>query len=160
MFQFPGFAPIKGYSIRSGLPHSEIHGSKLIRSSPWLIAAYHVLHRLCMPRHSPDALKTLDRSHRQCPSRSRAKTQNRERTNIRAFLGHRKHETACNSSSRPAAVSSQHERPYKKHPCRQKDQLPETEPNDGGQAHQSRRITYLSPDIQPPQEHPCRPEGR
>ena len=53
--------------IVGGLPHSEIHGSKLIRSSPWLIAAYHVLHRLCMPRHSPDALLSLDRSHRQCP---------------------------------------------------------------------------------------------
>ena len=103
-----------------------------------------------MPRHSPDALKTLDRSHRQCPSRSRAKTQNRERTNIRAFLGHRKHETACNSSSRPAAVSSQHDRPYKKQSCRQKDQLPETEPNDGGQAHQSRRVAYPFPSIQPP----------
>jgi hypothetical protein len=48
------------------LPHSEIHGSKLIRSSPWLIAAYHVLHRLCMPRHPPDALISLDHSHRQC----------------------------------------------------------------------------------------------
>src|SRR5206468_6067846 len=34
---------------------------------PWLIAAYHVLHRLCMPRHPPVALKTLDRSHCQCP---------------------------------------------------------------------------------------------
>ena len=56
------------------MPHSEIHGSKLIRSSPWLIAAYHVLHRLCMPRHSPDALKTLDRSHRQCSSFSWALT--------------------------------------------------------------------------------------
>ena len=29
-----------------GLPHSEIHGSKLILSSPWLIAEYHVFHRL------------------------------------------------------------------------------------------------------------------
>ena len=48
------------------MPHSEIHGSKLIRSSPWLIAAYHVLHRLCMPRHPPDALISLDHSHRQC----------------------------------------------------------------------------------------------
>ena len=46
-----------------GFPHSEIHGSKLAHSSPWLIAACHVLHRLSMPRHSPDALKTLDRSH-------------------------------------------------------------------------------------------------
>ena len=49
------------------MPHSEIHGSKLIRSSPRLFAAYHVLHRLCMPRHPPIALKTLDRSHCQCP---------------------------------------------------------------------------------------------
>ena len=50
-------------SIKGGLPHSEIRGSKLIRSSPQLIAAYHVLHRLCMPRHPPNALLTLDRSH-------------------------------------------------------------------------------------------------
>ena len=34
-------------------PHSEICGSKLICSSPQLIAACHVLHRLLMPRHSP-----------------------------------------------------------------------------------------------------------
>ena len=46
-----------------GFPHSEILGSKLIRSSPRLIAAYYVLHRLCTPRHPLDALKTLDRSH-------------------------------------------------------------------------------------------------
>jgi hypothetical protein len=54
-------------STLGGFPHSEIHGSKGIRTSPWLIAAYHVLHRLCMPRHPPIALKTLDRSHCQCP---------------------------------------------------------------------------------------------
>ena len=29
-----------------GLPHSEIHGSQVISTSPWLIAGYHVLHRL------------------------------------------------------------------------------------------------------------------
>lgn len=40
----------------AGLPHSEIHGSKLVCSSPWLIAAYHVLHRLLEPRHPPCAL--------------------------------------------------------------------------------------------------------
>ena len=40
-----------------GFPHSEIHGSKLIRSSPWLIAAYYVLHRLSTPRHPPNALR-------------------------------------------------------------------------------------------------------
>ena len=41
-------------------PHSEICGSKLICSSPQLIAAYHVLHRLLMPRHSPYALIRLN----------------------------------------------------------------------------------------------------
>src|SRR5205085_2957112 len=51
----------------SGFPHSEIRGSKLVRSSPRLIAAYHVLHRLRVPRHPPNALKALDRSHYQCP---------------------------------------------------------------------------------------------
>jgi hypothetical protein len=75
MFQFPGFASLsyefrQRYRRSGGLPHSEIHGSKLVRSSPWLIAAYHVLHRLCAPRHPPDALKSLDCSHHQCPSSS------------------------------------------------------------------------------------------
>ena len=55
-------------STLGGFPHSEIAGSKGIRTSPTLIAAYHVLHRLCMPRHPPIALKTLDHSHCQCPS--------------------------------------------------------------------------------------------
>ena len=41
-------------------PHSEIHGSRLICSSPWLIAACHVFLRLLMPRHSPYALVCLD----------------------------------------------------------------------------------------------------
>ena len=36
--------------------HSEIHGSQGICPSPWLIAAYHVLHRLIVPRHPPCAL--------------------------------------------------------------------------------------------------------
>ena len=43
-----------------GFPHSEICGSKLICSSPQLIAACRVLHRLLMPRHSPCALIRLD----------------------------------------------------------------------------------------------------
>src|ERR1700745_2431827 len=51
-------------TLAGGLPHSEIHGSKLAHSSPRLIAAYHVLHRLSAPRHPPDTLKTLDCSHR------------------------------------------------------------------------------------------------
>ena len=39
-----------------GFPHSDIHGSKVICTSPWLFAAYHVLHRLSVPRHPPCAL--------------------------------------------------------------------------------------------------------
>ena len=43
-----------------GFPHSEISGSKLTRSSPELIAACYVLHRLSVPRHPPNALVILD----------------------------------------------------------------------------------------------------
>ena len=80
MFQFPGFAFLNlciqskntcftsllialasnNNKVSGGLPHSEIHGSKLILSSPWLIAEYHVFHRLLLPRHSPNALFALD----------------------------------------------------------------------------------------------------
>ena len=49
---YPGMTP-------GGFPHSEISGSKLVCSSPKLIAAYHVLHRLLAPRHSPHALSSL-----------------------------------------------------------------------------------------------------
>ena len=40
----------------SGFPHSEICGSVDICSSPQLFAAYHVFHRLLVPRHPPCAL--------------------------------------------------------------------------------------------------------
>ena len=43
----------------AGFPHSEIHGSGLICSSPWLFAAYHVFLRLLVPRHPPCALVRL-----------------------------------------------------------------------------------------------------
>ena len=46
--------------ISGGFPHSEIHGSKPVPGSPWLIAGYHVLHRLLLPRHPPNALFALD----------------------------------------------------------------------------------------------------
>lgn len=72
-FSFPGvtemfhFAPFRslptmnssGSSLSGGLPHSEIHGSKPVCGSPWLIAANHVLHRLLAPRYSPPALSSL-----------------------------------------------------------------------------------------------------
>ena len=46
--------------LSGGFPHSETHGSKPIPGSPWLIAGYHVLHRLLLPRHPPNALIALD----------------------------------------------------------------------------------------------------
>ena len=56
MFQFTTFASYTYvFSVGrpditlAGFPHSEIFGSKLICSSPKLIAAYHVLHRLSLP---------------------------------------------------------------------------------------------------------------
>src|SRR5215218_11420093 len=98
MFQFPGFALnpygfrvqsphgprsakpdnrlTSRYGVEGGFPHSEILGSKLVRSSPRLIAAYHVLHRLSAPRHPPNALKALDHSHdRWSPPLSGQRTQ-------------------------------------------------------------------------------------
>src|SRR5215213_3130401 len=96
MFQFPGFALnpygfrvqyphgprsakpdnrlTSRYGVEGGFPHSEILGSKLVRSSPRLIAAYHVLHRLSAPRHPPNALKALDHSHDRCPPRPDPRT--------------------------------------------------------------------------------------
>ena len=46
----------------SRFPHSEISGSKDICSSPKLFAAYHVFHRLLVPRHPPCALSSLTSS--------------------------------------------------------------------------------------------------
>src|SRR3954467_14532563 len=107
MFQFPGFAlnpygfrvqsphrprspsprsPLDSrYGVEGGLPHSEIPGSKLVRSSPRLIAAYHVLHRLSAPRHPPNALKTLDHSHDRCPPLKPRQTRYRKTICSRTF---------------------------------------------------------------------------
>ena len=66
MFQFPGFAsrkrgmlPLQG----SGLPHSGIPGSQPVCGSPGLIAAYHALHRLRVPRHPPHTLTIVPFNH-------------------------------------------------------------------------------------------------
>ncbi len=66
MFQFPPLAPARLCIQRTvtgrtpaGLPHSDISGSKRVCRSPELIAAYHVLHRLLVPRHPPCALGSL-----------------------------------------------------------------------------------------------------
>ncbi len=66
MFHFPGSRP-SGLCVQpevtvsstAGLLHSDILGSKCVCHSPRLIAAYHVLRRLAMPRHPPCALSRL-----------------------------------------------------------------------------------------------------
>ena len=70
-FSSPGSPLQPMYSVEDtltgGFPHSEIHGSKLTRSSPRLIAACHVLHRLLTPRHPPNALLALEHHHIRTP---------------------------------------------------------------------------------------------
>ncbi len=94
MFQFPGFASPKPilFSLviplpfnsapdcsgsklngEGGFPHSEICGSKVAHTSPQLIAACHVLHRLCMPRHPPNALTSRLKIHTTNDSTARLK---------------------------------------------------------------------------------------
>ena len=59
-FSSPGSPPAamdsRQDTPKGGLPHSEISGSPGARPSPELFAACHVLHRLSVPRHPPDAL--------------------------------------------------------------------------------------------------------
>ena len=52
-----GVRILEGFSSR--FPHSEISGSMDICSSPKLFAAYHVFHRLLVPRHPPCALSSI-----------------------------------------------------------------------------------------------------
>ena len=49
-------------TTREGLPHSEIAGSKVVSTYPTLIAGYHVLHRLSVPRHPSYALSNLTKN--------------------------------------------------------------------------------------------------
>ena len=58
MFHFPSLALLTYVFseqcidiTRYGLPHSEIPGSTVVCTYPRLFAAYHVLHRLPVPRH-------------------------------------------------------------------------------------------------------------
>ncbi len=66
MFHFTGLSSttyVFSYGLsrlrETGFPHSEIAGSKVVCTSPTLIAAYHVLHRLHLPRHPLYALVNL-----------------------------------------------------------------------------------------------------
>ena len=58
MFRFVGFASAIADAMpaHGGLPHSDTHGSKAVRASPWTFAACRVLRRLREPRHPPYAL--------------------------------------------------------------------------------------------------------
>ena len=62
-FSSPGSLPYVMYwrmdDLSAGFPHSDICGSLDICSSPQLFAAYHVFHRLLVPRHPPCALSCL-----------------------------------------------------------------------------------------------------
>jgi hypothetical protein len=59
-FSSPGSPPFawisQQLSCRDGFPHSDTRGSTLLCSSPQLFAAWHVLHRHCIPRHPPYTL--------------------------------------------------------------------------------------------------------
>ena len=67
MFQFPRFPPlglcvqprVTGHLPLPGFPIRISTDRSLVGSSPWLIAATHVLHRHLAPRHPPLALCSL-----------------------------------------------------------------------------------------------------
>src|SRR4051794_17321453 len=81
-------------TLAGGLPHSEIPGSTIARISPGLFAACHVLHRLSVPRHPPDALTLLDPRK---PPRTGAKPHPARRPRMKTLL------PDTQTSLRPAA---------------------------------------------------------
>ena len=99
MFQFRAF-PTLPYLIQIrlirychiGFPHSVILGSKLMCSSPRLIAACHDLHRLLMPRHSPCALISLTFVRKSSISAPSAQARSSLHS---AFSSSQKHANAC-----------------------------------------------------------------
>ena len=103
MFQFPPFASpslcIQEGILKvclSGFPHSEISGSKVICTSPKLIAACRVLHRRQMPRHPPCALVYFQ-LHLQSFGKVRMKTSLRPPpdSNISSRINPEHEETSC-----------------------------------------------------------------
>ena len=58
-YEFSG--KFSGITLR-GLPHSEIAGLQVVSTYPALIAGYHVLRRLLVPRHPPYALSSLTKN--------------------------------------------------------------------------------------------------
>jgi hypothetical protein len=78
----------------AGFPHSDIHGSKLESSSPWLFAGFRVLHRLLVPRHPPCALCSLTKTAprgavcRKPPSMPDASRQSSQMSRVRGSFRH------------------------------------------------------------------------
>ena len=60
--------------LSARFPHSDISGSQDMCSSPKLFAAYHVFHRLLVPRHPPCALLRLTSSQSRSDCSSSVKT--------------------------------------------------------------------------------------
>ena len=84
----------------AGFPHSEIHGSKRVCRSPWLIAACRVLHRRSAPRHSPFTLSSLA-----------IKYFRRESYKIFAFKKFANHSILLSKTGRPETQRSPRGRP-------------------------------------------------
>ena len=110
-------------TLAGGLPHSEIPGSTIARISPGLFAACHVLHRLSVPRHPPDALTlrlsatpngkdhpmpdvdTAGRISRSQPARPAAKPLRCQKTLRRGSPRAARRTPSQDTASRPHAVS-------------------------------------------------------
>ena len=120
MFQFPGFASVTygfsaGYRISGGFPHSEICGSKGARPSPQLIAACHVLHRLSVPRHPPDALRRLisASSTREAPRTVASALNPGHSTAIHRRLSPQPEQSSISDRSEPKPVSAKDGRSFR-----------------------------------------------
>ena len=97
---------VRRYRRSGGLPHSEIHGSKPARGSPWLIATCCVLHRLSVPRHPPDALHTLVlRYTYECATRRRKPTRNQLPARTHPAKMHRHDPTSSLPKAEATALS-------------------------------------------------------
>ena len=99
-----------------GLPHSEIRGSTIARISPRLIAACHVLHRLLVPRHPPNALLRLISHY--CPAPTlggRREAETRAQRRDRQAGRDATHDFSSKHADRPGGA------PHDAEPCRRSD---------------------------------------
>ena len=98
-------------TLAGGLPHSEIPGSTIARISPGLFAACHVLHRLLVPRHPPNALLMLEITpamHRSHPHPIPSRRRDADST---ATAGLSTHATLIHPLARTTSIANASERP-------------------------------------------------